>query len=771
MSLVLLEPLLVWGLIPRFVGVLFVLGFGALIPQLDAIIGTRGLVPIAPRLRAAERDFPGLRRFFQFPTLLWINAGDGFIRAIPYLGVVLGLCAIYGGPLQPFALGLAWLLWLSLEPAALIFPWDTMLQEVGFFSLFLPTSLALPSFEASTLPYPAVAFVFRFFVLRLMLGFGKIKFIGSRREDNLYLRGFFVWMPSPTPLAWYGHHLPAWLLRIMLYFMFVAEVIAPMLGFFSGPLRLVSFAILTMLMLGIHASGNWGFFNIGYILLCVCLLDVNSSIFDLEKAPWVDTLWQWPQVGVNALMAVMFITGLLYLVVFDSWTTRTIVHWPLDNFTWKRAWLRALLGYLRAISPFRIVNGYGVFPPAAVPPVRNIPVFEGSNDGVTWKAYKYLHMAFESHDRGQFIAPYQARLDMAICYSIAGVYDASFYGSLIGDGTPYTCYTRSSWLDRLGQRILEGEQTVMKLLGHNPFPDAPPKWIRVSIVALTPSSPEVRRATGAWWHTQRVGVHIPPRMRESWPYDEMVPDPETFHPDWVNYKRRAAPLVRMVEAYKGGMDVNRAVLEGSDLTSADVERFWNEFVPFAREARGDFTQFVARAALLLKQFDRAQIRRFERVLERLAWLLRVRTERQQFADALPKIPIESNFRYHMFLQEMVLDGKEACQKFLADTALVPERFAASSDGNQLWGLALLRSELMMQHVCSFRWTDIGREYYEMKIPGLFEYYPLLKDIVPPDEEFIATVKKLPNGEHVIDGFYPPPTLSPSEAQASSTALG
>jgi hypothetical protein len=290
-------------------------------------------------------------------------------------------------------------------------------------------------------------------------------------------------------------------------------------------------------------------------------------------------------------------------------------------------------------------------------------------------------------------------------------------------------------------------------------------------VALTPSSPEVRRATGAWWHTQRVGVHIPPRMRESWPYDEMVPDPETFHPDWVNYKRRAAPLVRMVEAFKRGVDVQEAVLAGSDLTSADVERFWNEFVPFAREARGDFTQFVARAALLLKQFDRAQIRRFERVLERLAWLLRVRTERQQFADALPKIPIESNFRYHMFLQEMVLDGKEACQKFLADTALVPERFAASSDGNQLWGLALLRSELMMQHVCSFRWTDIGREYYEMKIPGLFEYYPLLKDIVPPDEEFIATVKKLPNGEHVIDGFYPPPTLSPSEAQASSTALG
>jgi hypothetical protein len=469
-------------------------------------------------------------------------------------------------------------------------------------------------------------------------------------------------------------------------------------------------------------------------------------------------------------MTVMFVTGLIYLIVFDSWTTRTVVHWPLDNFTWNRRWLRILLGYLRAISPFRIVNGYGVFPPAAVPPVRNIPVFEGSNDGVTWKPYKYLHMAFEPQDRGQFVAPYQARLDMAICYSIAGVYDASFYGSLIGDGTPYTCFTRSSWLDRLGQRILEGEPTVTRLLGKNPFPDAPPKWIRCSIVAMTPASRAVHRATGAWWHTQRVGVHLPPRTLESWPFQEMVPDPETFHPDWVNYKRRAAPLKRMVEAFKGGMPLTQVVLVGSDLSPRDVERFWNELVPFAREARGDFTRFVERAKLLHERFDHMQIRRFERVLARLSWLLRVRTERHQFADAQPKLPLESNFRYEMFLQELVLDGQEMVEKVLADPAQAVERLKTSSDGNQLWGLALMRSELMMQHVCSFRWTDIGREYYEMKIPGLFEYYPLLKGIVPPDEEFIAVVKKLANGEHEIEGFYPPPGLAALPASGSSTAL-
>ena len=243
-----LSPELVWGLVPRFVGVLFIIAFGSLIPQLSALIGSRGLGPITRRLDMARREFPGLRRFLEFPTLLWIDSSDRTLRVMPWLGVACGVLCVYGGPLSPWAHGLGWLLWLSLEPAMLIFPWDTMLQEVGFLSIFLPAVHALPRLEASSLPYPAVAFMVRFLVLRLMLGFGKVKFIGTTRQDALYLRGFFVWGTSPTPLSWYGHHLPAWLLRSMLGFMFVAEVIAPALGFFSGPLRLVAFALLASLI-------------------------------------------------------------------------------------------------------------------------------------------------------------------------------------------------------------------------------------------------------------------------------------------------------------------------------------------------------------------------------------------------------------------------------------------------------------------------------------------------------------------------------------------
>lgn len=752
-----ISPELIWGLIPRFVGVLYVIAFAGLFPQLPALIGESGLGPMAPRLAAAKRDFPGLRRFHAFPTLLWLGCGNRALRVIPCLGIAAGALCVYGGPFAIVGHVLAWALWLSLEPAMLIFPWDTMLQEAGFLALFLPATQPLPSLTASTLPYPAVAFVFRFFVLRLMLGFGKVKFVGSKREDTLYLRGFFAWS-SITPVAWLAHHLPAWILRLMLYGMFISEVIAPLLGFFSGPLRVASFVMLTGLMLAIQIMGNWGFFNIGYALLCVCLLDVHSSIFDLSQEPWRSTLLQWPQLGVNLSMLVLFVTGLLYLVVFDSWTTRTLLHWPLHRFTWKRRWLRALRGYLRAIAPLRIVNGYGVFPPSSLPPMVLMPVFEGSNDGNAWQAYRYRHAPTSAQERPRFVAPFHPRIDMASAYSTTCVFDASFYGALAGDGTAYATYTRSSWLERLCQRLLAGDPVFTGMFAHNPFAGAPPKLMRVSVVALTPTRLEVWRATGDWWHERRCGLMVQPHGRADWPDSIALPEPEVFHPDWVDYKRAAAPLQAMARAFAEGTPAERAVLTASDLGADDVARFWDELVPQLNQHRGDFSRYLEEAPRLVELFGMEQLARFERVLERLAWLLRLRTERQQWGDAQPQLPIDSNFRYHMFLQELVMDGREAYARYLEDPAAVVARWAESRNETQLWTLAILRYHLMLVHIEAFRWTLAGADTYKRNLHGLFEYYPLLSGIVPPGEVFCPEIVKHPDGEHTISDFYPPPQL-------------
>jgi hypothetical protein len=752
-----LEPELVWGLFPRCLGVLYVLAFGSLIPQLEAGIGSRGLLPVAARFDAIARDFPGLRRFTQYPSVLWLSRSDFTIRMIPWLGTLCGLVMIYGGPASPWALFFAWLLWLSIEPAALIFPWDTMLQEAGFLAFFLPTVPALPHWAASQLPDPSVAFMVRWLAIRLMLGFGKVKFVGADKTDRLYMRGFFVWMPLPTSLGWYLHHAPRFVLRAMLMFMFCAEVIAPVLGLFSGPLRLLSFAVLASLMLGIHFTGNWAFFNIGYMVLCLSLLDTQASLFDWAHEPWHSMLWQWPTIASNAVLLVLFLTSVLFLVFADSWVGRTFMFLDLDRWVWNRGWARALIKYFRAIGPFRIVNGYGVFHPHADPPLRVQPVFEGSRDGgVTWRAYRYKCLPTQPTDRPPFAAPHHPRFDIAMYYAGLASNDASLFGAYVGDGAPYTSWARSSALDRCAQRLLDNDPLALSVFRDNPFPDAPPRLVRVGVLAMTPTSNARRRATGEWWHIRRLGEIVPARGREPWLDQQMLPVPELFHPDWTHFKRQAPALQTIVRAFEQGMDPDLAIIQGSDLTAADVQAFWDEFIPALTVARGDYTRLEERARALTAQFGHAGVWRNERILERFVWLLRARTERYHFADSKPTIAIESTFRYHLFLHEVVGDGRAAFQALLDQPQDAAARVEASSDERQLWALALMRYDILMYHVCVFRWLKMLADAHEYKVPGIFEYMPLLLSLVPPAEEFRPQPFKRPDGEHEIEGLYPPP---------------
>jgi hypothetical protein len=54
---------------------------------------------------------------------------------------------------------------------------------------------------------------------------------------------------------------------------------------------------------------------------------------------------------------------------------------------------------------------------------------------------------------------------------------------------------------------------------------------------------------------------------------------------------------------------------------------------------------------------------------------------------------------------------------------------------------------------------MGKESHNIGIPGLFEYYPLLSSCPLPDEQWRPEVVMHANGEHTIEGFYPPPTVA------------
>jgi hypothetical protein len=753
---------------PRLIGVLYVIAFGALVPQHDWMPGSRDLSPLRSQLSRVRRDYPGLGKYLRVPTLLWLNDSDAAVRTVPYLGVLSGLGAVYGGALSFPCLLLGFVLWLSLEFRNLFFPWDTLLQEAGFLALFLPPTQLLPELNASALPLPSVAFTFRWFVIRVMLGFAKDKFIGTTASDKLYLRGFFVWMPLPSPLGWWAHHAPRWFLRLSLYFMFYAEVIAPLLGFCSGPLRVVSCLSLVALMVGIAVTGNWGFFNVGYSFLCVVLLDTQASLFDVLDEPWRSQLWSFPDVLVHIVMLLLFVSSIFYFLL-DSWVSRAWASWPKDLFAVRPEWhkrielLHRAFEPLRWLAPFRIVNAYGVFPPNSMPPFRLQPVLEGSMDGVHFSPYAFKHMPSRPDSKLGFIAPYHARLDQWSYYVGQGIDGGSLFGGIFPGGNPYWAGMRFNFMEVIAQRILNHDRKMLAGLGHNPFPDAPPRFVRIGLLALTATSIDQRAATGALWNVRRLGTYAPARGIDPAPAELLLPEPELFMPEFVDWKRAAQPLRSISAAYAAGASPDDAVVHDSDLTPRDVQRFWQEVVPLMAAVRGDWAQLHDYAAMLGARYSVYEIYRFERLLERFAWLLLLRTEPHHWGSTQPSLPPLSCYRFHKLLHEVVLDGPEAYQAMLKEPARIVERNQRSTLETQLWAFALLRYDHLMAFALVFCAGEMGPAAHKVGVPGLFEYYDLLTSIKLPNQQFRLRPIKHADGEYSVPGLYPPECFTRSDA--------
>jgi hypothetical protein len=66
------------------------------------------------------------------------------------------------------------------------------------------------------------------------------------------------------------------------------------------------------------------------------------------------------------------------------------------------------------------------------------------------------------------------------------------------------------WFVRLVEKLLEGDQQTLRLFRENPFPEAPPRWLRARLYLYQFTSKEERAATGAWWKRQLEGDYLAP---------------------------------------------------------------------------------------------------------------------------------------------------------------------------------------------------------------------------------------------------------------------
>ena len=68
----------------------------------------------------------------------------------------------------------------------------------------------------------------------------------------------------------------------------------------------------------------------------------------------------------------------------------------------------------------------------------------------------------------------------------------------------------ADWFRPLVNRLLRNDAATLRLLRHNPFPDAPPRYVRARLYEYHFTTWRELRRDGAWWHRELVGEYLPP---------------------------------------------------------------------------------------------------------------------------------------------------------------------------------------------------------------------------------------------------------------------
>jgi len=684
-------PELIWGVFTRLVGITYLVAFVSLYGQITTWIGARGITPAGLYLSAIKRDFPGARGFFRFPSLLYPSHGDRALRLLIACGIVAALLVIVGGPASFWALLVCYLVFLSLDVAlALAFPWECVLFEAGILALFLPATLPLPELAATAAPAPALAWAYRLLLFRVVFGFGKFKFIGATRKDLTYLQGFLINQPLPTKVAWFAHRLPLWVLKGGMMSLFWVEIPGALLTLIPGPLGLVGGAGILGLMLVIHLSGNFGYFNWIVGFLCVPLLD-----FDTPRALGLDAFSTDGPWLVTAFVLAHTLGALLYLP-WNSYLSQSWVRWPLWRTLLPRL-LQAPLAALRAVEPFRWLHSYGVFPPKTMAAIRCAAVVEISYDGETWHELEYRRAPTRPEHPPSFIAPHMMRWDQTLIYETYGTTPHGLVYSVANSGMPYT-HAPFSHTECLLQRILEGTFYEGVIFKRGTFPrKEPPRLARMRVYLLRPTTPRERRETGAWWSRTLIGPHHPARGHNPDFWRLWLPEPELFDFDDISWKREST-LGALMDQARGASSSDEIVpalvdpaTGGAGITAADVERFWTDFLPAARASTAaDWSEIGAIGQALRSRYSSLELRTFERVLGRLAAAIEARLDRFYTGQAQPRLALPTHYHFALFTHHLVSRGKATVDSVFREPESAERHLPEFSLDSGLYLFALFR---------------------------------------------------------------------------------
>ena len=503
----------------RALAAIYFSAFYSLLFQIKGLIGPEGILPAQDYLAAVAQQYPSTKFWFA-PTLFWLSSSSHALVLVTWVGLAASITAFVNlwPRLSFFICFVCFLSFVSAAGEFSNYQSDGMLLEAGFIALFFVPGGPWPGLGANTPPSRASLFLLQWEWFRIYFESGMVKLVSGDRQwrtltamDEYYQNG-----PLPTWIGWYVEHLPHWFHAASAAGTLVLELVLVWMLFLPRRVRIICFFIATPWQIGVILTANYTFLNYLVLALGFLLLDDKfllalvpkryQSLVSVDAVPAnenqeskrearteEDELNSERPVSVRAartLAGHFSAIGLAFEAVMLSWifynTTVEMIGIPFRNLP-----LPTLP--VAALEPFRISNQYGLF--AVMTNGRYEVEFQGSDDGQTWTAYPFRNKPQALNEAPRIYAPYQPRFDWNLWFASLGDWRQD-------EIVPIT-----------EQRLLENDKDVLALFNGNPFPHAPPRFVRAVLWQYWFTTRDEKRTTGNWWRRQYLGLYAPQLTR------------------------------------------------------------------------------------------------------------------------------------------------------------------------------------------------------------------------------------------------------------------
>jgi lipase maturation factor 1 len=487
-------------LIPRWIflralALIYFSAFYSLLFQIDGLIGPQGILPAKDYLAAVGQSLHGINRFWYAPSLFWLSSSSHMLLAVTWIGLLAAVCALLNlwPRLSLLACFVCFLSFVSSSSDFSSYQSDGMLLEAGFLSFFLAPPGLRPGWGPKHPPIRAAYFLLLWEWFRIYFESGLVKWLsGDPQWRNLTaLDDYYQNGPLPSWVGWYAAHLPHWFHVATAGGTLLLEFIIVLMLFFPRRVRIICFCIVTPWQACVILTANYTFLN--YLVLSLGFLLLDDKLLNrfvparfklpLPLQPAVEDEAPMPPSGiVLQLRSIRLAIAAVLLTWVGYATTAELVGMvlrpsPLPN------------APVELLEPFRIANQYGLF--AVMTRGRYEIEFQGSNDNQNWTPYPFRYKPQALGERPGLYAPYQPRFDWNLWFAS------------LGD------WRQNQIVPLTEERLLANDASVLYLFRSNPFPTAPPRYVRAVLWQYWFTSMEEKRRTGNWWRRSLLGQYAP----------------------------------------------------------------------------------------------------------------------------------------------------------------------------------------------------------------------------------------------------------------------